>query len=208
MGGARAPLAGRMISVDVHKKHYGNTPILRDIRFDLAKGETLALLGPSGIGKSTLLRLIAGIDTRFEGMITCPDSIAIVFQEPTLLNWRSVLENIRLIHPHLSNDEVRAVLQEVGLADKAELFPGQLSLGQQRRLSLARGFAGQPELLIMDEPFVSLDAKAADEMLSLTEQLIANHHPATIFVTHAPTEAQRLATRILTLSGNPATLDS
>ena len=208
MGGARAPLAGRMISVDVHKKLYGSTPILHDIRFDLVKGETLALLGPSGIGKSTLLRLIAGIDVEFEGTITRPDSVAIVFQEPTLLNWRSVLDNIRLIHPHLSNDEARAVLQEVGLADKAELFPGQLSLGQQRRLSLARGFAGQPDLLIMDEPFVSLDAKAADDMLSLTEQLIANHRPATILVTHAPTEAQRLATRILTLSGSPATLNS
>lgn len=208
MGGARAPLAGRMISVDVHKKLYGSTPILHNIRFDLIKGETLALLGPSGIGKSTLLRLIAGIDAEFDGTITRPDSVAIVFQEPTLLNWRSVLDNIRLIHPHLSNDEARAVLQEVGLADKAKLFPGQLSLGQQRRLSLARGFAGQPDLLIMDEPFVSLDAKAADQMLSLTEQLIANHRPATIFVTHAPTEAQRLATRILTLSGSPATLNS
>lgn len=206
MGGARAPLAGRMISVDVHNKFYGGTHILQDILFDLAKGETLALLGPSGIGKSTLLRLIAGIDARFEGTITRPDSIAIVFQEPTLLNWRSALDNIRLIHPHLSNDEARAALQEVGLANKAELFPGQLSLGQQRRLSLARGFAGHPQLLIMDEPFVSLDAKAADEMIILTEQLIASRRPATIFVTHAPNEAQRLATRILTLSGSPATL--
>ena len=195
-----------MITVDVRTKSYGGTPVLRDIRFDVAPGETVALLGPSGIGKSTLLRLIAGIDIDFIGQITRADRIAIVFQEPTLLLWRSALDNICLVHPQLSETDAHAALRDVGLADKAALFPGQLSLGQQRRLSLARGFAGQPDLLIMDEPFASLDAKAADDMLTLTEALIARTRPATIFVTHDPTEAQRLATRVLTLHGTPATL--
>lgn len=195
-----------MITVDVRAKSYGSTPVLQDILFTVERGETLALLGPSGIGKSTLLRLIAGIDTQFDGKITRPDKIAIVFQEPTLLLWRSALDNIRLIHPNIRDAAAHAALREVGLQDKATLFPGQLSLGQQRRLSLARAFAGQPDLLIMDEPFVSLDAKAADEMLNLTERLIARTRPATIFVTHAPAEARRLATRILTLGGTPASL--
>lgn len=195
-----------MIAVDVTAKSFGATPVLGAIRFAVQPGETVALLGPSGIGKSTLLRLIAGIDTQFDGTITRPEKMAIVFQEPTLLLWRSALDNLLLIHPALSRANALAALAAVGLADKADLFPGQLSLGQQRRLSLARGFAGDPDLLIMDEPFVSLDARAADEMLALTETLIARARPATIFVTHSPDEAARLATRILTLGGCPATL--
>ena len=195
-----------MISVDVRAKSYGDVPVLQDIQFNVEKGQAVAILGPSGIGKSTLLRLIAGIDPKFEGTVSRPENMAIVFQEPTLLLWRSVFENIQLIHPELSKEAVREALAEVGLADKADLFPGQLSLGQQRRLSLARGFAGNPDLLIMDEPFVSLDEKTANEMLTLTERLISKTQPATIFVTHDTTEAARLATQILTLDGQPATL--
>ena len=195
-----------MISVDVRSKSYGDVAILKNIQFDVEQGQTIAILGPSGIGKSTLLRLIAGIDPKFEGAVSRPKNMAIVFQEPTLLLWRSVFDNIQLVHPELSDDAVHEALSEVGLADKADLFPGQLSLGQQRRLSLARGFAGNPDLLIMDEPFVSLDANTADEMLTLTERLISKTQPATIFVTHDTTEAARLATQILTLDGHPATL--
>lgn len=195
-----------MIRVDVAAKSYGKTRVLQDIHFSLSAGETLAILGPSGIGKSTLLRLISGIDSQFEGEIIRPKRIAMVFQEPTLMLWRTALDNIRLIHPHLSKPEAHAALDMVALADKADLFPGQLSLGQQRRLALARGFAGQPELLIMDEPFVSLDAKTADQMIALTEAMIAQSRPATIFVTHAAAEAERLATRTLSLAGSPATL--
>ena len=195
-----------MITVDVWEKSFGSVPVLKGIRFTLQKGETLAILGPSGIGKTTLLRLIAGIDARYDGQITRPENIAIVFQEPVLLPWRTVIDNLLLVHPSLSRTAAWVALDEVGLGDKADHFPGQLSLGQQRRLSLARGFAGQPELLIMDEPFVSLDAATAETMLGLTEALITKTRPATIFVTHAPSEAERLATRILTLGGTPATL--
>jgi ABC-type nitrate/sulfonate/bicarbonate transport system ATPase subunit len=195
-----------MIRVDVASKSYGETRVLQDIHFGVSAGETLAVLGPSGIGKSTLLRLVSGIDDNFEGAIVRPKRIAMVFQEPTLMLWRSAFDNIRLIHPHLSNAETYEALDMVALADKAALFPRQLSLGQQRRLALARGFAGQPELLIMDEPFVSLDAKTADQMIALTEALISHGRPATIFVTHAAAEAERLATRTLSLAGSPATL--
>lgn len=195
-----------MINVHVASKSFGATHILKDISFKVGKGETLALLGPSGIGKSTLLGLVAGTDTDFTGQITRPERLSIVFQEPTLLPWRTVLQNISLIHQDLSNDDAQSALDRVGLNNKADLFPRQLSLGQQRRLALARAFAKTPDLLIMDEPFVSLDAEMADEMLSLTETLIKDAQPATIFVTHSGREAKRLATRILTLSGSPATL--
>ncbi|QFT99163.1 Aliphatic sulfonates import ATP-binding protein SsuB [Roseovarius sp. THAF8] len=192
-----------MITVSITEKRFGTDRVLGPISFEIAQGETVALVGPSGIGKSTLLRLVAGIDTDFTGNIDRPEAMAMVFQEPTLLPWRSSLDNLTLLHPSLPRDRALAALEEVGLTGKETLFPGQLSLGQQRRLALARAFAGQPDLLIMDEPFVSLDAAAADRMLSLTEALIARHQPATLFVTHDMAEATRLAHRTLTLETGP-----
>ncbi|MBI6629145.1 ABC transporter ATP-binding protein [Pontibaca salina] len=195
-----------MIRVIVHRKAFGTTEILRDISFTIASGETVAVLGPSGIGKSTLLSLISGIDPAFTGQITRAKRMAIVFQEPTLLPWRSVLQNILLVHEDLARDAALAALARVGVAEKAALFPGQLSLGQQRRVALARAFAGRPQLLIMDEPFASLDPATAEDMLALTEALIAETGPATIFVTHARSEAERLADQIFELGGSPATI--
>ena len=195
-----------MIQVSIASKSYGKTAILRDIQFEVAAGETVAIVGRSGIGKSTLLKLIAGTDTNYTGTIICSKSKAIVFQEPTLLPWRTALQNITLVHETSSISQARDVLARVGIAGKGDMFPGQLSLGQQRRLSLARAFAGRPEVLIMDEPFVSLDSETANEMLSLTEMLIRDTRPATVFVTHSEDEAHRLGDRILKLSGSPATL--
>jgi NitT/TauT family transport system ATP-binding protein len=192
-----------MIRVDVTSKRFGDTPILGPISFEISPGETVALVGPSGIGKSTLLRLISGLDSDFAGTVTRPDAMAFGFQEPTLLPWRAARENLRLIHPGLSVSEAEAALDSVGLGGKGDFFPGQLSLGQQRRLSLARAFAGTPDLLIMDEPFASLDADMTQTMLTLTEALIARHTPATLLVTHDMSEATRLATRILTLQPTP-----
>lgn len=195
-----------MIRVDIRAKHFGPTQVLGTVRFDIAPGETVALVGPSGIGKSTVLRIVAGIDNRFEGNVTRPDAMAIVFQEPTLLPWRSAQDNLLLTQPGLSRDGAERALTRVGLEGRGDAFPGHLSLGQQRRLSLARAFAGSPELLIMDEPFVSLDPDMADQMIGLSEALIAEHRPATLFVTHARSEADRLADRVLELSGTPASL--
>lgn len=192
-----------MIEIDILGKRFGETAVLGEIRFRIMPGETVALVGPSGIGKTTLLGIVAGTDRRYEGRVTAPRNVAVVFQEPTLLPWRSATDNIRLIHPHLTRDGLEAALAQVGLSNKDHHYPGQLSLGQQRRLALARAFAGEPEFLIMDEPFVSLDADTGEAMLALTEALIARHQPATLFVTHSRAEAERLADRILTLSPGP-----
>ncbi|WP_417683718.1 ABC transporter ATP-binding protein [Roseibium sp.] len=195
-----------MIKVHVANKSFGKTQVLSNVNFALPDGKCLAILGKSGVGKSTLLRIIAGIDDDFEGKINRPERMAFVFQEPTLLPWRSAIDNILIVHPGLERRGAEAMLVRVGLGGKADQFPGQLSLGQQRRLSLARAFAGQPELLILDEPFVSLDEKTAEQMVALTRGLMREISPTTLFVTHEREEARLLADHTIELVGSPATL--
>ncbi len=196
-----------MLEVAIKSKSFGETPVLGQIDLTIKRGETLAITGPSGVGKSTLLRIVAGIDTDFDGTVSRPKSLAMVFQEPNLLPWRSALDNLLIAHTGLTRRRAVHMLDRVELVDKIDAFPGQLSLGQQRRLSLARAFACAPDLLIMDEPFVSLDPDLAASMLDLTETLIAEHRPATLFVTHNHSEADRLGNRVMTLQGAPAQLE-
>ncbi len=184
------------LQVAIRRKAFGAHLVLRDLAFSVNAGETLAVIGPSGVGKSTLLRIVAGIDRDFEGTVTRPDRVAMVFQEPTLLPWRTALRNLTLV-TGVDDAAAETALERVGLRGTGRLFPRQLSLGQQRRLALARAFATRPELLLLDEPFVSLDGPLVAEMLALTEALIAQARPATLFVTHSAAEAERLATRTL-----------
>ncbi len=199
----RTRAARPVLSVRLRRHDRGGRAILGGISLDVAPGETLALTGVSGIGKSTLMRLIAGLDRPTAGAVAAPDRIGMVFQEPTLLPWRSVADNMTLV-AGTDGAGVEAALREVGLSGHGRLFPGQLSLGQQRRLALARAFACRPDLLLMDEPFVSLDAETAAEMATLFCRLRDRSGVATILVTHAPAEAEALADRIVRLAGAPA----
>lgn len=187
-----------VLKVAIRRKAFGEHEVLGELSFQVEAGETLAVLGPSGVGKSTLLRIVAGLDRSFEGSVERPERIAMVFQEPTLLPWRTAAANLT-IPTGVDAARAREALGAVGLAGKEGLFPRQLSLGQQRRLGLARAFAARPELLLMDEPFVSLDSGRVERMLELTERLIDAARPATVFVTHSEAEAERLADRVLRL---------
>lgn len=196
-------VAQGVISLRLRGKNFGPVAVLGPMEITVARGETLALTGPSGVGKTTLLRILAGLDTAFDGEITRPARMAMVFQEPTLLPWRSARDNIRLT-TGVSAGAAERLLGEVGLAGRGAALPGQLSLGQQRRLALARALAAEPELLLMDEPFVSLDPARIEEMLGLTARLLAGRDTAVVIVTHARAEAERLASRILLIDGAPA----
>ncbi len=169
-------------------------------------GQAGAVVGPSGCGKTTLLRLIAGLDQDYTGHITLPahGRLGMVFQEPRLLPWRSVAENIRIAAPEASEDEIVALLNELGLSDHATHFPGELSLGLARRVALARALAVKPDLLLLDEPLVSLDAALAGELRERISRLIDEKHITTLVVTHDLSEAIALADRIFLLSPRPA----
>lgn len=191
--------------LDLTGKTFADRPVLGALTLEVARGERVAILGPSGIGKSTLLRIAAGLDRDFDGRRGAPERLAAVFQEPTLLPWRRALANLT-IPTGATAAAARALMEQVGLRGKERHFPRQLSLGQQRRLALARAFAARPDLLLMDEPFASLDAATAARMLDLTAALLDASGAGLILVTHDPGEAARLSARPLTLSGSPATL--
>lgn len=193
------------MQIDIRGKAFAGRPVLGPIRLTLAQGQRVAILGPSGIGKTTFLRIVAGLDGDFDGTVTETGRTTVVFQEPTLLPWRTALENITL--PTAVTDEVaQGLLAEVGLAGKDSLYPRQLSLGQQRRLALARAFAPDPTVLLMDEPFASLDAETAARMLDLTAALLDRAGVSLIFVTHDPSEAAHLKAQPMILQGSPAVL--
>lgn len=194
-----------MIEINIVSKFYNREQVLGNIDLSIAPKTSIALLGPSGVGKSTFLRILSGLDNNFEGSIKNETKTAMVFQEPTLLPWRTALQNITLISG-ASDETAIEVLTELGLVSKLDHFPNQLSIGQQRRLSLARAFAADPKLLIMDEPFTSLDQSLVDEMLQLTKKLISKRDVTMLFVTHSRREAEFLSDEIYELAGTPATL--
>jgi len=129
--------------------------------------------------------------------------IGYIFQQPRLMPWLSVAENLRLVKPDATESDIEAILTKVGLGGKSTLYPAHLSGGMQRRVSIARAFLTQPDLLLLDEPFVSLDAPNADKQRALLSELCVQHKPTVIFVTHDLNEAIQLADRILFLSQAP-----
>ena len=192
--------------VEVESKVLGGDEILKDISFRLEPGSFTVLTGPSGCGKTTLLRIMAGLDGDWRGHVEGAEHLAYVFQEPRLLPWRSLLDNIHLAAEPAGQGDAAAAdaLAMVGLRGYEDAFPGMLSMGMARRAGLARALAVKPEILLMDEPFVSLDETAAGQLRDLTLDLWRQTHPTVLMVTHNLAEAASMADRILVMSGRPA----
>ena len=182
--------------------------VLREIAFSIARGEVVALLGPSGIGKSTTLRILLGLDEAFEGRIQRGDGrIGVMFQEPRLLPWLTVTENLRLVVTEaMPQPNISALLEMVRLRDAGSLYPRQLSLGMARRAALARALAVSPEVLVLDEPFASLDPQLAAALADVVERWTRDTGAAVLLATHDLAHALQLASRVLILTGTPATL--
>lgn len=210
-------MANAALKIRVDRKIYPASgvreaqPVLKNIAIDIEPRSFVVITGPSGCGKTTLLNVIAGLDSEYEGEIVLggPDTkVGFIFQSPRLLPWRTVSENIALALPDGDprHGRIEEMLRQVGLEGFSSQYPERLSLGMQRRAALARGFITEPDVLLMDEPFVSLDDPTAQ---GLRELLIGlwNRRPTTvIFITHDRTEAVMLGTRILRMSGANATI--
>jgi ABC-type nitrate/sulfonate/bicarbonate transport system ATPase subunit len=205
-----APADDPVLTMRNVSKSFPGRPVLKDWNLDVGEGEILCILGPSGCGKTTLLNLIAGLLVPDAGEIRRPARLGYVFQEPRLLPWRTVRENIAfgLKARGVREEERRQVagrlIGHMGLEPFADHYPHQLSGGMRQRVALARALAVDPELLLLDEPFKSLDVLLRLELVRLlVEEWRISPRPI-IFVTHEVQEAALVAHRVLIMRGSPA----
>jgi sulfonate transport system ATP-binding protein len=190
------------------RRSFAGREVVGGVDLDIRPGEFVALLGRSGSGKSTILRALAGLDEGAEGEIWVPERRSVVFQDPRLLPWARVLENVVLgTRGDESIEAGRAALVEVGLDGHESDWPKTLSGGEAQRVALARALVRQPGLLLLDEPFGALDALTRIKMHALVVKLCDRHHPAVLLVTHDVDEAILLADRVLVLTEGELSLD-
>jgi len=191
-------------------KGQGRMDVLADINLTVAAGECVALLGPSGCGKSTLLRLIAGLDVPSAGFLHIDGApvmgsdprCGVVFQEPRLLPWKNLHDNVRLGARGLLNAaQITQLLKDVGLSGFETHLPKEVSGGMAQRAALARGLAGNPGVLLLDEPFAALDALTRLKMQDLLAEVQEQSGATVVFVTHDIDEALHLADRVVVLAG-------
>ena len=206
------------ININIKKKEYHNNKInqshkaIENFNLKIPKGEFCSIVGPSGCGKTTLLNLICGLDKSLEGEINFGKNknleninIAYMFQTPRLLPWLSVVQNVEVVlNKNKINSNSEEILSLMGLKKFLDYYPNKLSGGMQRRVALARSFASEPELLIMDEPFTSLDEPVANLLRKMLVEIWTKRPTTIIFVTHDIKEAIFLSDRIVFLSKSPA----
>lgn len=197
--------------------HLGELEALEEVSFSVSRGEFVCLIGPSGCGKSTLLRIVAGLIPPTEGEILLegrprrlPSSqVGLVFQEPTLLPWRTVRGNVALplqmrgVTDREVDRRTAELLTLVGLSDFGDEYPANLSGGMAQRAAIARALAQHPELLLLDEPFGSLDAITRERMASELLRIWEQKHRTVLMVTHSVEEAALLSDRVVVLSARP-----
>lgn len=199
---------GYAVEVRGLSRVFGQNVVLKDLHLSLRAGEFVALLGRSGSGKSTLLRTLAGLDPAGGGVLTVPQARAVVFQEPRLLPWKRVWQNVTLgLRQRGARDAAEAALEEVGLGHRLTAWPLTLSGGEAQRVALARALVRAPQLLLLDEPFAALDALSRLKMQALVGALWEAHRPAVLLVTHDVDEALLLADRVMVLEHGRIVVD-
>jgi sulfonate transport system ATP-binding protein len=194
-----APVVARLSGI---RKRYGENTVLDNVDITVRKGEVVALVGPSGTGKTTVLRLLAGLESASGGRTEVTGNTSVVFQEPRLIQALRVWKNVLLddsLKPD-AHERALAALQDVGLEEKLESWPVSLSGGQAQRVAVARALYRRPDLMLLDEPFSALDAFTRRSIQSLVLKLWAKYRFGVVIVTHDLDEALLLADRIVILS--------
>jgi len=206
---------GTSIHIEGLTKAFGETTVLQDVDLQVEKGEFVAIVGKSGCGKSTLLRLIAGLEQKTGGTLLLneqevkaqSDGTRVLFQEPRLLPWKSVIDNVAICSVTKDKKNAQKALESVGLEEKGKEWPSKLSGGQRQRVALARALSSNPELLLLDEPLGALDALTRIEMQSLIETLWQESGFTALLVTHDVSEAVALADRVILIEAGNITLN-
>ena len=197
------------------QKSFGNHKVLRNINLKVHKGEFIAIVGKSGCGKSTLLRLLAGLETASDGKIYTDGErlegrnqlAKMMFQDGRLLPWKKVIQNVGLGLKTDWRKRAEKILEQVGLADRANDWPSVLSGGQRQRVALARALVHEPDILLLDEPLGALDALTRIEMHQLIEDLWMEKKFTAVLVTHDVEEAVALSNRVILIDEGEIVLD-
>lgn len=196
-----------MITFEHVSKAFDSLEVLSDLSFHIATGEIVGIVGPSGSGKTTILKLITRILVPDAGTVTvAPGTLGYVFQEPRLLPWRTALDNVAapLRAQGRTTSEARETagrwLERVELDGFEGYHPAELSGGMAQRVSIARAFAVEPRILLMDEPFSNVDVTLKGALMDILESIIREREPTVVYVTHELTEALRFADRIVELT--------
>ncbi len=198
-----------LLDIAIRDKSYGARRVLHNLQLQLRQGEIVSLIGASGCGKSSLLSIVAGLDTDYRGALRLDGKllagvqadIGLIFQEPRLFPWLTVAQNIAfgLGAKGEHDPRVAQLLEEVGLQGHAHSLPKQLSGGQAQRAAIARGLFGQPRILLLDEPFSAVDAFTRMKLQDLLATVAARHGLSVLLVTHDIDEALYLSDRIVML---------
>lgn len=190
-----------LLTLEQLGKTYDTKVALHDVNFNIYPGEFIALVGMSGGGKSTILRLIAQLEQPTTGQVQFSDpdtTVRVMFQNDRLLPWMTNLENVSFkSKDKAERQRAQAILNEVGLAEFADSYPGRLSGGQKQRLALARALMAQPQLLLLDEPLGALDALTRRKMQAFIAEICAKQQLTTLLITHDVDEAARMADRVI-----------
>nr|WP_273546300.1 MULTISPECIES: ABC transporter ATP-binding protein [unclassified Xanthobacter] len=206
------PFADNPVAVHLAgvRRVFNGRAVLDGIDLDVRRGEFISLLGPSGTGKTTLLRILAGLDGADGGRVQVAAARSVVFQEPRLVPAKRVWQNVLLGAPQTAATRTAAAraLEEVGLGRHTDAWPRTLSGGEAQRVALARALAREPHLLLLDEPFAALDALTRIRMHDLVAQLWRRHLPAVVLVTHDVDEAILLSDRVIVLAGGKVRFDA
>ncbi len=200
-----------MFKVEGISKCFGELEVFQDITLEFPTGKITAILGPSGCGKTTILKIMAGLIKADQGVVVSTEQVGFLFQEPRLFQWLNVYQNLALVledkmPPKEVDTRIKHFLQAVGLGDYHDYYPRQLSGGMKQRVAMARAFSYPSELLLMDEPFKSLDLKNRHQLVSDFLKLWRKESNTVVVVTHDVKEAVWLGDQILVLSAKPARL--